>query len=176
MTPERWQQIESLFHDARSKRRGAATRGFPQRVRETKHCGAKSSRCCVIRRDSRERACSAAARLVGMKAPGQHEGRTFGPYLLGSLVGAGGMGEVYRAHDSRLGRDVAVKVLSDSIQHDPARTMHFEREARALAALNHPHVAAIYGMEESDGTRARNGVGRGTDAGGASHGGSRPSP
>ena len=116
-----------------SKPRGAATRGFPQRVRETKHCGAKSSRCCVIReRFSRTGLLPRRLGWSGREAPGQHEGRTFGPYLLGSLVGAGGMGEVYRAHDSRLGRDVAVKVLSDSILHDPARTTRSNAKRECL--------------------------------------------
>ena len=68
--------------------------------------------------------------------------------ILGS-IGAGGMGEVYRAHDSKLGRDVALKILPDAFAHDAERLARFEREARTLAALNHPNIAAIYGIEES---------------------------
>ena len=68
--------------------------------------------------------------------------------ILGS-IGAGGMGEVYRAHDSKLGRDVALKILPDPFAHDAERLARFEREARTLAALNHPNIAAIYGIEEA---------------------------
>ena len=64
------------------------------------------------------------------------------------------MGEVYRAHDPRLGRDVAIKVLPSHFTSDPERLARFEREARLLASLNHPHIGAIYGVEESDGGRA----------------------
>jgi len=71
-------------------------------------------------------------------------GTALGPYVLQSLVGAGGMGEVYRAHDSRLGRDVAVKVLSSAVGSDPERVRRFEVEARATAALSHPNILAVY--------------------------------
>ena len=63
------------------------------------------------------------------------------------------MGEVYRAHDERLGREVAIKVLPLAFTLDPGRRARFEREARVLAALNHPHIGAIYGIEEADGVR-----------------------
>ncbi len=63
------------------------------------------------------------------------------------------MGEVYRARDTKLGRDVAIKVVSDGFGHDPERMARFEREAHMLAALNHPHIAAIYGLEESSGSQ-----------------------
>jgi Tol biopolymer transport system component len=81
-------------------------------------------------------------------------GRRLGVYHIQALVGSGGMGEVYRAHDSRLGRDVALKVLPAAFIADSDRLARFEREARVLAALNHPHVGAIYGLEEGDGIRA----------------------
>ena len=68
--------------------------------------------------------------------------------VLGSL-GAGGMGEVYRARDTRLGRDVALKILPEAFAGDPDRLARFEREAKTLASLNHPHVAQIYGFEQS---------------------------
>jgi eukaryotic-like serine/threonine-protein kinase len=64
------------------------------------------------------------------------------------------MGEVYRARDTKLGRDVAIKVLPDVFTSDPERLARFEREARMLAALNHPNIAAIYGFEDADGIRA----------------------
>ena len=79
---------------------------------------------------------------------------SIGPYEVVSLLGTGGMGEVYRARDSRLRRDVALKMLPESLSNNPDRLARFEREAQVLAALNHPQVAAIYGLEESNGHRA----------------------
>ena len=75
-------------------------------------------------------------------------GDRFGSYVVVGPLGAGGMGEVYRAHDARLRRDVALKVLPDAMRLEPGRLARFEQEARALAALNHPGIAAIYGVEE----------------------------
>ncbi len=80
-------------------------------------------------------------------------GTRLGPYEVLAPLGAGGMGEVYRARDTKLGRDVAVKVLPDAFAQDAERLARFEREARVLASLNHPNVAAIYGLEESEGVR-----------------------
>jgi serine/threonine protein kinase len=76
-------------------------------------------------------------------------GQRIGPYEIVAPLGAGGMGEVYRARDSRLDRDVAIKILPELFAQDPERLARFEREAKALAALNHPNIAAIYGIEES---------------------------
>src|ERR1700688_2092404 len=76
-------------------------------------------------------------------------GRQFGPYRIVCPLGAGAMGEVYRAHDSKLGRDVAIKTLPFEFARDPERLTRFRREARTLASLNHPNIAAIYGLEES---------------------------
>src|SRR6187401_536605 len=80
-------------------------------------------------------------------------GTRLGPYQIVSLLGAGGMGDVYRAHDPRLGRDIAIKSLPDLSVADPERVGRFQREAQILAALNHPHIAAIYGLEEVGGSR-----------------------
>jgi serine/threonine protein kinase len=76
-------------------------------------------------------------------------GTRLGPYEIGAPLGAGGMGEVYRARDPRLGRDVAVKALPLSAVGDADRIARFQREAQILAGLNHPHIAALYGLEES---------------------------
>jgi Tol biopolymer transport system component len=76
-------------------------------------------------------------------------GHQLGPYRIDSLLGAGGMGEVYRAHDSKLGRDVALKTLPAEFACNPERLARFRREARTLASLNHPNIATIYGVEES---------------------------
>src|SRR6187549_121014 len=80
-------------------------------------------------------------------------GSRLGPYEIGALIGSGGMGEVYRASDTRLGRDVAIKVLPAAFTIDRGRLTRFEREARILASLNHPNIGAIYGVEESVGFR-----------------------
>jgi eukaryotic-like serine/threonine-protein kinase len=81
-------------------------------------------------------------------------GTRLGPYEILFALGAGGMGEVYRARDTKLDRDVAVKVLPATFGSDPERVARFQREAKTLASLNHPNIAAIYGLEESDGTAA----------------------
>src|SRR6202795_5244051 len=79
-------------------------------------------------------------------------GTRLGTYEVASLIGAGGMGEVYEAHDSRLGRDVAIKVLPEQFARDPERLARFQREAKLLAALNHPNIATIHGLEQSGDT------------------------
>src|SRR5687767_4824 len=77
-------------------------------------------------------------------------GSQLGPYEILSPLGAGGMGEVYRARDRRLERDVAIKILPAALVTEPERLARFEREAKNLAALNHPNIAHIHGLEESD--------------------------
>jgi serine/threonine protein kinase len=81
-------------------------------------------------------------------------GVRLGVYEVLGLIGAGGMGEVYRARDTRLGRDVALKILPELFASDVDRLARFQREAQVLASLNHPNIAAIYGLEEADGIRA----------------------
>jgi serine/threonine protein kinase len=81
-------------------------------------------------------------------------GTRIGPYEILTLVGSGGMGEVYRARDAKLGRDIAIKVLPNAVADDPERLARFEREARVLAALNHPNIAHIHGFEDSTGAPA----------------------
>ena len=81
-------------------------------------------------------------------------GTRLGPYEIVSPLGAGGMGEVYRARDTKLGRDVAIKILPDVFVADGDRVARFQREAQVLATLNHPNIAAIYGLDETDGKTA----------------------
>src|SRR6266404_777099 len=76
-------------------------------------------------------------------------GDKLGPYEILALIGKGGMGEVYRAHDTKLKRDVALKVLPAAFSRDPDRMARFQREAEVLASLNHPNIAAIHGVEDS---------------------------
>ena len=80
-------------------------------------------------------------------------GNRLGAYEIVAALGAGGMGEVYQARDTRLGREVAIKSLPDLALGDPERIARFEREAQILGSLNHPHIATLYGLEESDGAR-----------------------
>ena len=80
-------------------------------------------------------------------------GRRLGPYEIVEPLGAGGMGEVYRAKDTRLGREVAIKALPDEFARDPERLARFEREARLLASLHHSNIAGIHGLEVADGHR-----------------------
>jgi serine/threonine-protein kinase len=81
-------------------------------------------------------------------------GQTLSHYEIVEKLGQGGMGEVYRAHDTKLNRDVALKVLPSEFAENPERMARFKREAQLLASLNHPNIAAIYGLEESNGLSA----------------------
>jgi serine/threonine protein kinase/Tol biopolymer transport system component len=94
----------------------------------------------------------AAVVLEGI--PGLQPGTTLGTYRVDAFIGAGGMGEVYRARDLKLNRDVALKVLPDSLTGDHDRVARFAREANVLASLNHPNIAAIYGLEDRDDVHA----------------------
>ena len=80
-------------------------------------------------------------------------GSTLFHYRLGDKLGVGGMGEVWQATDTTLGRAVAIKILPDAFASDPERLARFEREAKVLAALNHPNIATVYGFHEADGVR-----------------------
>ncbi len=81
-------------------------------------------------------------------------GTTLGPYRVTAKIGQGGMGEVWQARDTKLDRDVALKVLPEAFTSDPDRLARFEREAKVLASLNHPNIGSIYGLEEAEGVRA----------------------
>src|SRR5262245_33720297 len=80
-------------------------------------------------------------------------GRHLGPYEILGAIGVGGMGELYRARDTRLNRDVAIKILPDAFASDADRLSRFQREAQILASLNHPNIAQIHGLEEANGVR-----------------------
>jgi serine/threonine-protein kinase len=146
---DRWEQVDSLFH-------GALERPLPERdawLRQA--CGSdpdllrEVGELVAHHRDTPQEdwAAAAAARLVasaGARSPGSR----IGPYEIVALIGAGGMGEVYRARDRKLNRDVALKVLPAEFAGAQDRLARFTREAQLLAALNHPNIAAIYGVEE----------------------------
>ena len=98
----------------------------------------------------------AVARAAAMNtdSPALSAGQQIGSYTIGARVGVGGMGEVYRASDASLGREVAIKVLPTLFTRDPERLARFEREARLLASLNHPNIETIHGVEHQDGIHA----------------------
>src|SRR5262245_36876454 len=104
--------------------------------------------------------CRPCGRICGLRPDDCHRrmalvvGSRIGPYEVVSRLGAGGMGEVYRARDTKLGRDVALKVLPEAFDRDAERRARFDREARALAALSHPNIATIYGVQDADGVSA----------------------
>jgi eukaryotic-like serine/threonine-protein kinase len=87
-------------------------------------------------------------------------GTRIGPYEVTSRLGEGGMGVVFRAHDTKLRRDVALKLLPDHFADNPERLARFEREAQVLASLNHPNIGQIDGLDESTSQRCSDGVGR----------------
>jgi eukaryotic-like serine/threonine-protein kinase len=155
MTGERSRQIERLYHDARERdprERVAfldqACAGDSALRRDVESLLAEDAR---VQSFLETPALELARKMSGEDASQSMIGRQFGPYSVLSLLAKGGMGEVYSARDTRLGRDVAVKVLPPAFARDAERLTRFQREARLLASLNHPNVAAIYGMEESGG-------------------------
>ena len=142
MTPERWQQVKEVLDLALQM--DAADRS------------AFVGRACLTDQSLQREVESLLASGAGVaenflkSAPPDHgwiaNGTRFGTYEILNLIGAGGMGEVYRARDPRLERDVAIKVLRSPGSNDPDRLRRFEREARAAAAQNHPNILAIFQM------------------------------
>ena len=149
MTPERWRQLTEVFH---------AARALDALARE-----AYLDRACVGDHGLRE---EVAAMLAAHHVPAGFGdrpvigaidgarrleiGAVVGAYRVDRLIGVGGMAEVYRARDTRLGRDVALKVLPEAFTTDPERVTRFEREARTVAALNHPHICTLHDIGQAD--------------------------
>jgi serine/threonine protein kinase/Tol biopolymer transport system component len=157
MKPARWQQIERLYNQAleiEAKERSAFLR---------ESCAGDDD----LRRDLEQLLAEEPQTFDFLEKPALREiarefaatekrswlGRQIGNYQFLSLIGAGGMGEVYRARDTELKRDVAIKVLPDAFSRDPGRVARFQREAELLASLNHPNIAGIYALEEANGSR-----------------------
>jgi Tol biopolymer transport system component len=153
VTPERLREIERLFHEAR-ERTPAERDAFLARAcaddptvrREVESLLAQPPAGVI---DAPVGAL--LAELVAPPAPRLAPGSSIGPYRIERLLAVGGMGEVYRARDTTLGRNVAIKILPRHFTADPERLERFEREARMLAALNHPNIGAIYGLEAAAG-------------------------
>jgi serine/threonine-protein kinase len=158
MTPERWERVKTLYEAARSRT------PRDRSVFLVRECGGDTDLQLEVEslldqpvgtQDFFKLVDGPAP--AGLAPPVESRalliGRRLGTFEVRSLLGRGGMGEVYRAHDTRLERDVAIKVLPQAFTADAGRVASLEREARVVAALNHPHIAAIHGLEESDGVR-----------------------
>src|SRR5258708_7222914 len=157
MTSKRWRQIEELYHAAQAREpeeRGpflyGACRGDDELKREIETLLAKDTVGNILDSPASELLTpSMAERLAaGTNAKTLSAGDRLGVYEIVARIGAGGMGEVYRARDLKLERDVAIKILPDALAQDPERLARFAREAKVLASLNHPNIAQIYGVED----------------------------
>ena len=168
MTDERWPRVKALFQDA--VERPAVERDAFLKAETGDDAALRREVESLLAADASDTGVLAKMPVAGesvlveplaglstaMDPPPSHAilaaGLRVGPYEIVGLLGAGGMGEVYRAHDSRLGRDVAIKTLPHLFARDRERVSRLRQEARTLASLNHPNIAAIYGLEEFDGT------------------------
>ena len=161
MSSERWRRIEAIYHAAqsrpfreRSAYLAAACAGDDDLRREVESLLAQTG--AMSEQILREQA--GVAGSASMPATGDPSaaliGARLGHFHIVDRLGVGGMGEVYRARDTKLGRDVAIKILPPAFTSDPGRLARFEREARVLASFNHPHIGAIYGLEDTGGVRA----------------------
>src|SRR5215469_14262568 len=141
MQGERWRQVDKIFHDLIDQTPEQRA-SFLERV-----CGSDVS----LKEEVEQliRAYERSGSFLDSPAPvpdsGSWVGRTLGSFEVQALIGSGGMGEVYRARDSKLKRDVAIKVLPPDLVRDAERIARFQREAEVLGSLNHPHIAHIYG-------------------------------
>ncbi len=161
MTLERWREVEELFNAACSSSSGRVAELLAQAKPEVRReveallaqqrsAGPLDGFAVDLLNTGGEDVDDSLAEPAMRLEPGL----SLGPYVVVSTLGRGGMGEVYRARDTKLDRDVAIKVLPAVFGSDPDRVVRFQREARTLAALNHPNIAAIYGLEERDGATA----------------------
>ncbi len=152
MSDARWRRVQDLYH-------GALERPAPVRAEFlSQECAGDAGLLHEVQ-SLLDQPISADQFLVaGESSPDDtssvHIGQRLGVYQVTAFIGRGGMGEVYRARDTKLARDVAIKVLPGDVASDPERLSRFQREARVLASLNHPHIGAIHGLEEADGIRA----------------------
>ena len=156
---EDWRKVEQLYQSARERepfQRASylrkACEGDEQLLREVESLLAQDSLKPGV---LDQPAWVGVDRLIPVSAPASPipPGTQLGPYTIEGLLGKGGMGEVYRARDAKLKREVAIKILPDAFSRDPGRVGRLQREAHVLASLNHPNVATIHSFEEVDGSR-----------------------
>jgi eukaryotic-like serine/threonine-protein kinase len=162
---ERWQQIERIYHATREMDKSARAEFLAKACGEDTALRAEVE-SLLVQADQHESFLQSPAievaagnmmkdgSLGDLAKPALEAGTMIAHYRLTGKLGAGGMGEVYRARDTKLQRDVALKILPQAMAQDARRMARFEREAQVLASLNHPNIAAIYGLEESNGIRA----------------------
>jgi len=149
MTPERWAHIKELFEGALEREPAARAAWLDEQCppaddelrRELDSLLAAHEEAGAFLETP---VLAASAATAASSAPDLSPGTRLGPYEIAESIGSGGMGEVYRARDTRLGRDVAIKVLPAAVAADPARVARFEQEARAASALNHPNIVVVY--------------------------------
>ena len=153
--PDEWKQISDLYHAALKVPESERT-AFLQTCIASDDVRREVASLLANERAGEHLlespALEVAAGMMADSTPVLTIGQTLAHYKIKSQLGKGGMGEVYRAHDGKLGRDVAIKTLPPEFARDPDRVARFNREAKVLASLNHPNIAAIYGLEESGGT------------------------
>jgi eukaryotic-like serine/threonine-protein kinase len=155
MSPDQWKEIERLYQGSvelppNGRRQFLAESCGDEEIRrEVESLLAQRIAPSFMER----RGLDVARDLLSRNSKGNLVGCTIGPYEIRAFIATGGMGEVYRARDSRLNRDVAVKVLPPQFSEDVEQVRRSEREAKLLASLNHPNIAAIYDLQESDGSR-----------------------
>ena len=152
MTPERWHRIVEIFHAAREHEPASMAEFVSHACGGDRQLRLEVDALLAAHGDGQGG--DTAVIAPGATAPSEsslHPGARIGPFVLTARLGAGGMGEVFRAHDTRLHRDVAIKVLPPTFAARRDRLARFRREALVLASLNHPNIAAIYGIEQCDG-------------------------
>ena len=158
VTTDRWRRAEALLHEMLA--RPAAERAAALAAECPDDPGLRAAVQSLLDQPNpptgflEAPVAAISARLLSQPGASTLSGRRLGVFDLQELLGVGGMGEVYRAQDTRLGREVAIKILPRAFGAHPARLARLEREARVLASLNHPNIGAIYGLEESDGIKA----------------------
>ena len=150
MTPGRWRQVTEIFHAALARDAAARDAFLRDACRDDPSLRDDVDALIAAHGDAGS---FGSDPLFPDGAPRLAPGTRLGTYVIDGLLGAGGMGEVYRARDTELGRQVAIKILPGAWLADPDRRARLDKEARLLAALNHPHVAAIYGVAQADGVR-----------------------
>jgi Tol biopolymer transport system component len=148
MTPERWQQVKEILHSAMQKEPHERSTFLQEVCQDDPSLKPEVELLLASKAGDTDDVLQSA--LPDRIALGK--GSRLGPYEIVSLIGAGGMGEVYRARDTALKRDVAIKVLPDSCTSDPGRSRRFQQEAEATAALNHPNILTIYNVGRENGT------------------------
>jgi hypothetical protein len=153
MTPERWRQVTEVFHTALARHAAARAAYLDHACADDRALRDEVDAMLAAHQDTGGFGDRPVSGLIG-DVRRLDPGAMLGPYRIDRLIGVGSMGEVYRARDTKLDRDVAVKILPEAFAAGPERIARFQREAKTLASLNHPNIAVIHGLEESGGVRA----------------------